>query len=60
MSEKPTKKFLCSYHHGGAQWSLEIDAYDWADAEARVSPSVRRQAVDTQASLQFRRSSEPL
>lgn len=31
-----TKRFLCSYHHDGAEWSLELDARDWADAEARV------------------------
>jgi len=36
MTEKPTKKFLTSYHHDGSEWSLTIDAYDWADAESRV------------------------
>ena len=31
-----SKRFLCSYHHNGAQWSLVLDAEDWPDAEARV------------------------
>jgi len=33
---RDTKPFLCSYQHDGAQWSVTIYAYDWADAEARV------------------------
>lgn len=32
---KPTKEFLCSYHHDGAEWSVNIHAYDWKDAEER-------------------------
>ena len=32
---RPTKKFLCSYHHDGADWSMTIDAYDWEDASER-------------------------
>jgi hypothetical protein len=37
LEMKPdTKTFLCSYHHDDALWSVEIHAYDWADAEARV------------------------
>jgi hypothetical protein len=30
-----TKRFLCSYHHDGSEWSLVLDARDWQDAEAR-------------------------
>lgn len=33
---KETKTFVCHYQHDGTTWSLNIDAYDWADAEARV------------------------
>ena len=33
---KPTQKFLCSYLHDNAEWLITIDAYDFADAEARV------------------------
>lgn len=36
-ANRQTKKFCCSYHHDGAEWALDIDAYDWADAESRVS-----------------------
>jgi hypothetical protein len=32
-----TKKFCCSYYHDGATWALNIDAYDRADAEARIT-----------------------
>lgn len=32
-----TKKWCCSYHHDGENWSLLIDAYDRADAEARIA-----------------------
>lgn len=34
--ERTTRTYCCSYDHEGAAWSLTIDAYDWADAEARV------------------------
>lgn len=34
--ERATKRFVCRYHHDGAWWSVVIDAYDWADAEARA------------------------
>jgi hypothetical protein len=30
-----TKRFLCSYHHDGANWSIVLNARDWQDAEAR-------------------------
>lgn len=33
---KKTKKFLVDYHHDNADWSFEIDAYDWNDARERV------------------------
>jgi hypothetical protein len=36
MKDTPTKKYICHYYHDGAEWSQTIDAYDWADAEARV------------------------
>ncbi len=32
---RPTKKFLCRYFHDGSWWGCDIDAYDFADAEAR-------------------------
>jgi hypothetical protein len=32
-----TKPFLCSYYHDRATWSVEIMAYDWDDARARVA-----------------------
>ena len=35
-SNAKTKPFLCSYHHDDAEWSITIDAYDRADAEARI------------------------
>lgn len=35
-TERKTKKFLTSYFHDGCRWSVEIDAYDFTDAEARV------------------------
>lgn len=34
--DKPTKQYLCSYHHDHCEWSIIINAYDWEDAEARV------------------------
>ena len=30
-----TKKFCCQYYHDGSWWYCEIDAYGFADAEAR-------------------------
>jgi hypothetical protein len=33
---KPTRRFICSYHHDDSEWSITIDAYDWADAKARI------------------------
>ncbi len=36
MNDRPTKEFVCHYHHDGAKWGLNIHAYDLADAEARV------------------------
>lgn len=33
---RPTKLFACSYHHDGGEWNLTLQAYDQADAEARV------------------------
>ena len=32
---KPTKEFVCSYHHDGADWCVNIHAYDWQDAQER-------------------------
>lgn len=26
MSEKPTKRYACSYYHDGSMWSVMIDA----------------------------------
>ena len=37
IKEKKCKKFTCSYFHDGAWWGLEITAYDWKDARARVA-----------------------
>jgi hypothetical protein len=36
-SDKPTRPFLCSYYHEGANWSFTIHAYDFEDAKARVA-----------------------
>lgn len=36
MNDRPTKDFLCSYHHDGSEWSIIIQAYDMTDAEKRV------------------------
>lgn len=33
---KKTRPFLFSYYHDGCSWSLTLDAYDLADAEARA------------------------
>jgi hypothetical protein len=30
-----TKKFLCSYRHEDAEWSILMDARDWEDAKKR-------------------------
>lgn len=32
---KQTKTFLTRYFHDGAWWGLEIQAYDFADAQTR-------------------------
>ena len=29
------KEFACSYKHGGKDWSVSVDAADWADASRR-------------------------
>lgn len=34
--ERATKEFVCDYYHDGAWWGLNIHAYNWPDAEARV------------------------
>lgn len=31
------KEYVCEYYHDGAWWGLEITAYDFRDAEARVA-----------------------
>lgn len=35
--ERETKEFVCRYFHDGVWWSLNIRAYDFDDAEARVA-----------------------
>lgn len=30
------KEFACSYKHGGKDWSVSVDAADWADASRRL------------------------
>lgn len=31
-----TKKFCCRYEHNGATWGLDIDAFDFEDAQERA------------------------
>jgi hypothetical protein len=35
MNDRPTKRFLAEYFHDDAWWTVDIYAYDFADAETR-------------------------
>lgn len=35
-TKPPCKEYVCDYYHDGTRWALNITAYDWKDAEARV------------------------
>ncbi len=40
------KTFTCSYRYAGADWSFEIEAEDFADAEARLACLQYRAELD--------------
>lgn len=46
---RPLYTFLLSYEMDGKQWSTEVWAYDFADAEARVAGMRASLKIDGQA-----------